>query len=1446
MVALIRKHRRIVSLAALMVPAIAVPVALVAQDVLSLPDEQQKDWLTSFVEDRLSTPERQIRLSNIDGILGSDVSVREITISDQEGVWLRVNNASLNWNQAALFTGRLEVRSLRADSIEYIRNAIPAEGVDLPPPEAGTLEIPEFPVAIQLGELAVPRVTFGQGVFGLGSEISLAGSLTLEGGNLDTALDITRLDGPGGTLGLDVAYRRDDNSIDLSFDLNEPENGVIANLLNIEGRPAMQLTLSGAGPVADLTAELTLLADGQPALAGTADVSQQNGGFAINADLGGPLSRLVAEPYRPFFGADTRLRLDALLRGEGGLDLNAVTLSGGQLALNASGATTADNFLSRLDLDATIADPAGGLVTLPVAGNSTRVRGARFAIDFGGQGEDWRADLNIDGFETEGFAAQTLTLGIGGVASNLSDPAARMITFNGDGSLSGITAEPGVKAALGDSVGLGLAGLWSAGEPVQLAQLRIVGEALTAGLSGAIDGGGFKGRIGLQTDNIAPFSSLAERQLTGALLLDAEGEVQFVGGGFDLTFDGTGTNLSIDDATADALLAGEVALSGRLARTANGLVADDFSIANRQVQFTADGTYASDTANFAIGLDLADLALLSDQASGALSVRGTARSASAEDPIALALDADVANGTLGGRTLRNATLGLDLDLLGGRITGAIDGTAMLDGYQATLSSQLALDEVRQALTNIGFEIAGTRLSGELARAVETELITGRIDLAAPDVSLAAALLLQEASGAVNARIDLAPQDGEQGASLTGNVANLRINDIAIGRADIAATIGDLFGVPAIDGTIEARSIVAAGTMVNTLSARASQSGDTTSFEANAALATGTGVFVNGALSPVDGGYRLALNQANLVQGQLSARLANPTAVLVQGDSVALDAVRFTVGSGSITASGTAGNALSLTVDISALPLSIANAIVPSLGLAGTLDGRATVSGTAADPRVAFEARGAGINATAIAPFGIAPVSANLRGSFAGNDVVIDALSANGAGGLSVTGSGRVPLSGNGLAVTLNGSAPLALANQFLADRGGQLSGTASFNAQASGSIANPQFGGSVSTSGAGYVDPELNLRLTNINGRASLSGTTATIETLTAALSTGGSASVSGTVGLTGAFPANLSLNVNSARYADGELFVATVSGGLALTGNLMGTPLLAGNVLVEQANITVPEGFGGGAPLIDVRHRATPPAVQQTLDRAKVTTNGAPIPQTRSPGLLLDVTVNAPNQIFIRGRGLDAEVGGSVRLTGPVTNIQPVGAFSLTRGRLSILGQRITFERGTVTLVGDLDPQLDFVASTQSDDITVLVTVSGRVSALEIGFSSNPQLPEDEVLARLIFKRSMGELSPLQLAQLAAAAAELVGGGGGGGLVDSLRGAAGLADLDVVTDAKGNVGVQAGTYLQDNVYLGVTAGANGQSKVTINLDVTDDLTIKGAAGQDGNSSIGVFFEQDY
>ncbi|MDB5614482.1 MAG: translocation/assembly module TamB [Devosia sp.] len=1426
----------------LVVPAMAQDVA----EVLTMDNEEQKGWLTNFVQDRLSTPERQIRLSNIDGALGSNVSIREITISDAEGVWLRVNNAALTWNQGALLLGRLDVQSLKADSIEYIRNAVPVEGtVDLPAPEASGFQVPEFPVAINLQELNIPKVTFGENVFGLGSEISLAGALTLEGGNLTTNLDIVRLDGPGGTLDLDVAYANAEKNIDLNLALVEPENGVIANLLNIAGRPAVTLTLVGSGAVTDLRTELQLQANGQTALSGVATINQTAEGIAIATDLRGPLSTLIAETYRPFFGAETSLTANALVRSEGGISITGLRLSGGQLSLEAAADTTPDNFLRRLTLNAVVADPSGGKVILPVPGSATQVGSAQLAVSFGETGEDWTSTLAIAGFETAGFAADNLALNLGGVAANLNDPATRRVTFNGDGTLSGIAGSAEIEAALGDSIGLGVAGLWEAGQPVNIAELRVVGQALELALTGQLNNLDFFGDINLETASIAPFSGLAGRDLDGGLALSINGTLQPLSGGFDVTLDGTGTNLSIDDEVADGLLAGAVSLTGRVARTEAGLLADNFRISNEQLQVVADGTYSSAVADFAFNLDLSDLALLSEQASGALKVVGTAKGA--DNLIDLNLNATVADGKLSGRTLRDATLAFDGRYAVDSLNGKISGAAALDGYRTTLAADVSVTPSEQALADIDFQAAGTRIAGGLTRELLTGMINGGLTLVSPDVSVPAALALIEAKGAVNAELTLAPVDGKQGATVRGDVRGLVVNDITVGAADINATIGDLFGVPVIDGSANASDVSAAGVDITTLTAKATQSGTTTSFDAQAALATGTDVDVAGSLTPVDGGYRLAVDRAELQQGTLSARLAQPTVLQVAGSDIALDAVRFDVDSGSVTATGSAGETLSIVLDVNALPLSIANAIAPDLGLAGTLNGRVNIAGTGSDPQVSFKAQVAGVNAAAISEFGVAPLTASASGSFRNGTVTLASLSANGLGGLTINGSGTVPLAGDGLNLAVTGSAPLALGNRFVADRGGQLSGVVTLDARVTGSLTSPQFGGSVATSGAGYVDPELNLRLTGINGSASLNGQNLNIDSLSAGLSTGGSVSASGSVGLSGGLPANIRVALNSARYADGNIFVATLSGNLALTGNLTGSPLLAGDVTVEEANITVPENFGGGAKLIDVEHVRTPPAVEQTLQRAKIDdASGAPIPQTRPSGVVLDINVSAPNQIFVRGRGLDAEVGGTVRITGPVNNVQPVGGFELIRGRLAILGQRVTFESGTVTLVGDLDPVLNFVASTEGDDITVFVTVSGRASDIDVSFTSSPMLPQDEVLSRLIFKRSMGELSPLQLAKLAGAAAELVGGGGGNGLVDSLRGAAGLDDLDIITDDQGNVAVQAGTYIQDNVYLGVQAGAGGQSKVTINLDVTDDLKVTGAAGQDGNSSLGVFYEKDY
>jgi|TARA_A100001391_G_scaffold154548_1_gene112311 translocation and assembly module TamB len=1409
-----------------------------------LNETEQRGALVGFVENQISSPDRQIRLNGIDGALSSNASIDQITISDTEGIWLIVENATLQWNQGALLFGRLEIQSLAADSIAYIRNPVSTEAPAAPSPEAGGFSVPELPVAVILEDLSVPNVRFGEQVFGLGSEISLAGSMTLDGGAIDAQLDIVRLDGPGGTLDLDLQYANDTREIDLGLDLIEPEDGIVANLLNIEGRPEIALGLQGAGPIDDLDITLTFDADGSRILTGEGTLDQTGEGLAIAADLNGPLSTVLPVAYRDFFGTETALSLEALMRDAGGFEVSNLSLSGGELSLLANAATTADGFLNRLDIAGEISPVSGETVTLPMPGASTSIQRARFDVDYGNEGSDqWTGSFELLGFSTPDFAAQSLVLDTSGVAADLDDPATRRITFNGDGMLEGVTSSSEeISQALGTSFGFGLAGMWEAGEPITLAQLRLVAQALNFEAAGQIADNVFTGDLALTTDSIAPFSGLAERDLSGAIALNATGTISPLSGGFDLTLMGNGTDLSVDDDIADNLLEGTVALSGRVARNEIGLEAENFRIANNQVEMVADGTYATGTADFTFDLALADLALIDPAMTGRLTATGTARGA--EGNIALTADIDIPEGTLDGRTLRNANIGFDGTSSETGLVGSLAGAASLDGFRITLASEIDNNAERLRLSDITFDAPGTALSGNLTR-FANGLLDGRLTLDAPNIETAASLALVEASGAVNADIVLDPEGETQGAELTAALNAVRFNDITIGSANAQAVVADLFGVPVIDGSINGADIVAAGTEIQSVSLTATSSQETTQFSGNAALNAGTELTLAGLLEPIADGYRVALDSFRLTQGQLAASLARPAELTVANEAVSFSGIELAVGSGRISATGSAGQSLDIALDVTALPLNIANTIVPDLGLAGTVSGTAQISGEASDPRASFSVEASGINAAAISDFGIAPLSLSAQGSFADNTITLSQARANGSGGLSATAQGTIPLEGAGLNIAVNGSAPLSLANRFVADRGAQISGTATLNARVTGRIDNPQFSGTVSVANGEFIDPGLALRLVGITGNAALTADRVTINTLTANLATGGSVSASGFVGLNAGLNSDIAINFDQARYADGNLVVATLNGNLRLTGPIANGGRLAGNIAVARADITVPDGFGGAVSVIDVDHVRPPSPVAATLARARIDQRAS---STTTPGVPLElaISISAPNQVFIRGRGLDAEVGGAVQINGNVASIQPVGGLELIRGRLSILGQRIDFDEGTVTLIGDLDPFINLVARTEGSDITVIVTVSGRASSPEVTFSSDPMLPQDEVLARLIFDRGVGELSPLQLAQLAAAAAELAGGGSGSGsLLGSLREAAGLDDLDIVTDSEGNVGVRAGAYIDDNIYLGVEAGA-GESRVTIDLDITEQLRARGTTSTTGNSGIGLFYEQDY
>lgn len=1517
-------------------------------------EEESDGFLTGFIQDLLSAPGRTVRIRDISGILSSEASIGQIEVSDDEGVWLRIDDVVIDWSRAALFLRRIDISSLQIGEIEYLRPPLPPE--DAPPTLADAaaepFTLPELPLAVRVAELAIGEINLGEPVFGQAATLTAEGFATLEGGALDTELAIRRLDDPGGSLTLDAAFSNETRELALDLALSEPEGGIVASMLDIEGRPAIEMTLAGAGPLENLDIDFGLMADNRRLAAGEVALREGADGLAFSANFAGELAPLIPADYRDFFAGESSVRLAGVNLTAGGFRLDEIAVTAEALDLDGSLATGPDNFLRRLDLTGRVGSEENGPVTLPVAGGETTLQSGTLDVSYG-EGERWRGDFSLQGLASPELGVDEITLTMGGRAENLEDPATRNVTIEAEGTARGFSSpDPAITAALGESIDLRADIAITPDAPLAIRGFEITGAGLSLTTSGTVEDLVYDGSHAFRAENLAPFSALAGRNLGGSIDLVADGAFMLTSGGFDLTLDGTASDLRIGMAEVDPLLAGDTTIAGRLRRDETGFVTDALRVESDQFAFTSSGRISGEETDITFDARLADIGLILAEASGEITAEG--RATGTDGPITVALEAAMPEGALLDRSVTGLTFGFDGTVTGRDIEGALSGEGNLDGHEIALAGDIAVAGESRRIDGLRFAVGANTITGHLAQSADAP-IEGRLELAAPNVTPLAALALVEAAGAANATLELGPAAVGQGIALDASIRDLAVEGNTIGMLDLEAEIEDAFGIPLADATATASDISAGGLEIARLDARAAQGeGDRMDFSAETRLAIGTEARLAGGLERLADGFAFTLERLTLDQEAVSARLAAPSTITVRGPEITLTPLALDIGEGRIEAEGEVGERLDLALAIDTLGLSVANTILPELGLEGTVNGNARVTGTRDAPQVNFDLEATDLLAAAGRDAGLPPVSitaegttdgavldvtagiaapggidaratgavplaeggtldlaveiaslplaaldplagnqglegtitgsaditgtlaapeasfslsgsglsarilrenavpalaATAEGSFARNTITLSAASLTGAGGISASASGIIPLTGAPLDLSASGSLPLALANAFLAERTTQLAGTASFDLAIGGSLTDPQITGPITIDGATLVDPNTNIRLENIALDASMAGDSLTIAALTANSARGGRLSVSGDIGLAPAagFPVDLDILLNNIAYTDGTFLTTRVSGALTIEGPVAnGGGLLAGQITLDETEISVAEGFGASAAgaLADVEHRATPASVRATLERARTREDGRK-ETAGGPGLGLNLIVQAPNQIFIRGRGLDAELGGELLLQGTVNDIRPVGQFDLIRGRLDLLGQRIEFDEGSLQLVGTLDPIVNFVARTETEDATAIVTVSGRVSEPDITFSSIPELPEDEVLARLLFDRGVGELSPFQIAQLAAAAAELAGAGGNG-LLAQFRGAVGLDDLEIVTTAEGGAGVRAGRYIDDNIYVDLETGTGGETRFSVNLDITDAITARGTVGSEGDSTFGIYYERDY
>ena len=1144
----------------------------------------------------------------------------------------------------------------------------------------------------------------------------------------------------------------------------------------VVGTPAL-LSVAGSADLPTLDtgrADLALAVPGGQArytLSGAVTPDRIDAHLVLAEPAGGLIAHAAALPD---IGA---LHLDASVAGPRAALATALALEAGPLSAKAVGSV--DLVGSRLVLDLTAAAPA----MQPAPGVSWQAVAVEAHVAGPFTAPDATGHLVVTAPAVASAGLRSLTAELSGNAGQVSV----------DAVLDGLRV-PGPNPALLEAAPVRLTATARLDDPARPVRFTLA-HPLLAAEGTARTAGNPSAHVTLRLPDLAPIGAVAAVVVAGHgdLVLDtatAEGAT---------TLDAHGTLALTAGPGPSAALIGPDAKLALSARLAGGTVTlNALSLDGAALNVAAHGTNAPEGLDVTAAVTLPRLALL------APTVTGDARlDAHVHGPSnALAVDATV-TGDVGAPGVPRGPVRVTAALTG--LPGAPAGYATATGVLAGSAVDVSLDATREADGALHAVIRkadwrSIHAEGDLVLPPGATLPLGHVAMRVPRLDDLRPLVGQPLSGSITATAVLTAAAVELEAEARG----AGLPTAHVGHATVKARVADPLTHPVVTAAVVADGIAAGAVAGN---ARVDVTGPQTALaiKATATLdSAGTKAQVAAAalLDALKKQLRLDTLTVTAANPSLPApetlRLLGP-ATVSYANGVALDRLRLGVRQAVLDVSGRVSPTLDATVTLRT-PADIAAILSPAYALDGTVALDAKLSGTPAAPGGTVRLSALGLRARAGQARAFPPANLTATATLLGQaGARMDARLA--VGGAQLAAVGTVPLSATGrLDVRTTGAVDLALLDPIVTPGGRRVQGRVSLDLVAAGSVAAPAVSGTVQLAGGEVQDFAQGARISDLAATLRAEGQVLRLVSLTGKAGPG-TVAASGTVGIGAGLPLDLVVTLRDARPLSSDTITATLDADLTLKGPAAAVQA-AGRVLVRGAELRIPKTLPASVVVLDVRRPGDKPRV-------------AAGPAT---AVGLDLTIDAPTGIFLRGRGVDAELGGSLRIKGSSVAPQVGGGLEMRRGTLSIAGTTLTFSRGKVGfdgtgVSGKIDPTLDFAADSSSAAVTATLAITGYVSKPKITLSSVPSLPQDEVLAYLLFKRSAKELGPFQIAEIAAALAELTGVGGGGlNPLDSVRKGLGLDRLSVGAGATPSSGptLEAGRYVGNGVYVGAKQGTTG------------------------------------
>ncbi len=775
-------------------------------------------------------------------------------------------------------------------------------------------------------------------------------------------------------------------------------------------------------------------------------------------------------------------------------------------------------------------------------------------------------------------------------------------------------------------------------------------------------------------------------------------------------------------------------------------------------------------------------------------------------------------------------------------------------YSLNAASDFVISDGDISFQNIALSGMETRINGNINYSRVKHILNGMICVSADDLSEITSMSGYETTGTASGEIVFSKEKDAQKVEFRLSATDVEYKENLVEGIDLTGQVSDIFGSPYFMLKTSLREYKYKGADFETIDITASGRREDTRIlvkgKAGAPLET---LFdVEATLADTGGKKEVGLTSLMASFGETHITLLEPLILHYSNDEAHIRKINIGVDTGKATgfmnysADGIHGE-----LHIEKIPLSLLS-LAGVNDLEGAMDGKISIGGTPAMPDISGNMDISGVRIKEIKKSNIPPV--DIGASFlVNNESLSGELSLYGLSGTTIKGMMRIPFSfsiypfmfdADGDAPingSLKGEFDLAAITSLFDIHDQMVKGRLFADFEINGVFTSPLITGRALLSEGGYENTGVGIILNNIRADISADRGGIIIHDISADDGSKGKVTGSGQIRFDTlrSFRYNLSISLKEMQYAGNDMVSFTAGGNAEISGTA-GEHNIRGRFIVERADIQIPEKLPYTITDIEIR--------EINVKDRRITEKVTVRPEKNR--INYNVSVSSNGRIYIYGRGLESEWKGDINLEGSADAPLLIGNLTLVRGNYNFLSRPFILTLGSVSFTGKSPPEPYFEVTGRAvnNNISAYVNLRGNIKSPIFTLYSEPALPQDEIMARILFDREVSQITPIQALQLAGAINEMMGKKG----FDPLAYTRDLIGVDWLQvkqseESPGESALSAGKYLGDSIYVEVEKGISAESgKVSVRWELSPSITVDTSVGENADTEMGINLKHDY